>query len=150
MFNLFSKKKKFKANCDLSGQMLARESAYMVSTAEIISSKKFWDNIMTVPETMTYTEAHFKSGDATATNIRSMIFKKYATKDKAWLIADSELHLFDLDETRAKSVADAWWDSEGKAVPQDLQESLAGMSAGQFEQIQHYAVHEAGRHLVRK
>ncbi|MEQ9306790.1 MAG: hypothetical protein RJQ14_22940, partial [Marinoscillum sp.] len=82
MFNLFnkSKKKKFRASCDLSGNVLDRESAYVLSTVQIISSQKFWDNIMTEPETLTYTEAHFKSGDQTAANIRNMIFKKYSNE----------------------------------------------------------------------
>ncbi|MEQ8582097.1 MAG: hypothetical protein RIC30_12485 [Marinoscillum sp.] len=149
MFSLFSKKKKFKASCDLSGSPLERESAYLVSTAQIISSRKFWDNIMTEPDTMTYTEAYFKSGDQTATNIRGMIFKKYADKDRAWVISDSHLHLFDIDESAAKTVANEWWDSEGKEVPQELENSLAGLDESSFEEIKSYAVKEAGRRLVQ-
>jgi len=149
MFNLFAKKKKFKANCDLSGSSLEKESAYMVSTAQIISSQKFWDNIMTEPDTMSYTEAHFKNGDSTATNIRNMIFKKYAQQDKVWVISDAQIHLFDLDEATAKTVADQWWDSEGKEVPEDLKNSLSKMEAVEFEAIKQYAIYEAGRKLVQ-
>lgn len=149
MFNLFSKKKKFKASCDLSGSPLQRESAYLVSTAQIISSKKFWDNIMTEPDTMTYTEAHFKKGDQTATNIRGMIFKKYANTDKAWAISDSHLHLFEIDEPIAKEVANLWWDSEGKEIPTELQNSLAQMDEKSLEAIKVYAVQEAGRRMVK-
>ncbi len=148
MFNLFSKKKKFKANCDLSGDPLEKETAYMISTAQIISSHKFWDNIMTEPDTMSYTEAHFKNGDSTATNIRNMIFKKYAGTDKAWVISDAQLHLFELDESAAKSQADKWWDSEGKEVPVELNTSLEALDSKSFDDIKNYAVQEAGRKMM--
>lgn len=149
MFNLFSKKKKFKASCALSGRPLEKESAYMVSTAQIISSRKFWDNIMTEPETMTYTEAHFKRGDSTAANIRNMIFKKYAMEDKAWLISDAQIHLFELDENKAKTQADQWWESGGKEVPEELNQSLSKLDEQSFEAIKKYAVQEAGRQYVQ-
>ena len=150
MFNLFGKKakKKFKASCDLSGNILERESAYVLSTAQIISSKKFWDNKMTEPETMTYTEAHFKSGDQTAANIRNMIFKKYSAEDKVWVISDAHLHLFDVDETSAKEMANQWWDSQGQEVPHDVATSLSALDAGEFENYKNYAVNEAGRRMV--
>ena len=72
--NLFGKKKKkFRAQCELSKMPVEKESAYLVTTAQIISSKKFWDNVMTEPDTMSYTKAFFKSGDQVATNMRHMI-----------------------------------------------------------------------------
>jgi hypothetical protein len=148
MFNLFSKKKKFKASCDLSGAPLEKESAYLVSTAQIIASKKFWDNIMTEPDTMTYTEAYFKTGDANATNIRGMIFNRYAGKDKHWIISDAHLHLFDIDEQTSKSIADQWWDSEGNEVPADFTQSLANMDQTTFGEFKSYAIEEAGRRMV--
>lgn len=150
MFNLFNKtKKKFKASCDLSGSMLDRESAYLLSTAQVISSKKFWDSKMTEPETMTYTEAHFKSGDQTATNIRNMIFKKYSAQDKVWVISDAHLHLFDIDESSAKELANQWWDSEGKETPNEVANSLSGLGDNEFENFKNYAVNEAGRRMVQ-
>ncbi|HCX24504.1 MAG: hypothetical protein CMB80_15095 [Flammeovirgaceae bacterium] len=150
MFNLFNKtKKKFKASCDLSGSMLDRESAYLLSTAQVISSKKFWDSKMTEPDTMTYTEAHFKSGDQTATNIRNMIFKKYSAVDKAWVISDAHLHLFDIDESSAKELANQWWDSEGKETPGEMSNSLTHLGDNEFENFKNYAVNEAGRRMVQ-
>ena len=150
MFNLFSKKKKkFSATCDLSRTPLDKASAYVVSTAQIISSRKFWDNIMTEPETMTYTEAYFKSGDKTATNIRTMIFKKYANEDKAWVISDAQIHLFDIDLDESKKLGDQWWDSEGNEVPDHLRSSISSMDESEFESLQNYAIHDAGKHLVK-
>lgn len=150
MFNLFSKtKKKFKAQCDLSGNVLEKESAYLLSTVQVISSRKFWDSKMTEPETMTYTEAHFKSGDQTATNIRNMIFKKYSSEDKAWVISDAHLHLFDIDESSAKELANKWWDSEGKEMPSEVSNSLTSLGDDQFEDFKNYAVNEAGRRMVK-
>lgn len=149
MLNLFRKKKKFKASCDLSGSLLEKESAYVLSTAQIISSKKFWDNKMTEPDTLTYTEAHFKNADPTARNIRGMIFKKYAHQDKAWIISDAQIHLFDIDESYAKRAADAWWDSEGQQLPEGMTTSLASMKTEDFESIKSYAVEEAGRKMVQ-
>lgn len=149
MFSLFSKKKKFKANCDLSGQPLEKESAYLISTAQIISSRKFWDNKMTEPDTLTYTQAHFKSGDPTARNIRNMIFKKYSSIDKVWVISDAQIHLFDIDETESKMAANQWWDSEGATIPVDLSGSLTKLGADKLGDFEKYAVQEAGRHLVK-
>lgn len=149
MFKLFSKKKKFSAHCDLSRTPVDRASAYLLSTAQIISSRKFWDNIMTEPDTMTYTEAHFRNGDQTAANIRNMIFKKYAGNDKAWIVSDSQIHLFDVDVTEAKQLANAWWDSEGNEVPDHLVTSVSDMDDLQFESIKKYAINDAGRSLVK-
>ncbi len=150
MFNLFNKtKKKFKASCDLSGNMLDRESAYLLTTAQVISSRKFWDSKMTEPETMTYTEAHFKSGDQTAANIRNMIFKKYSAEDKPWVISDAHMHLFDVDESSAKELANLWWDSEGKETPTEVSNSLSSLGENGFESCKQYAVNEAGRKMVQ-
>lgn len=149
MFNLFSKKKKFKASCDLSRTPIDKESAYMVTTAQIISSKKFWDNIMTEPETMTYTEAHFKKGDKMATNMRNMIFKKYANSDKAWIISDSQVHLFDIDLSESKELANKWWDSEGNEIPVHVTSSVSEMDDARFDEIKDYAINNAGRNHVK-
>ncbi len=134
--------------CELSRQPLDRATTYLLSTAEVISSKKFWDNKMTEPDTMTYTVAHFKSGDQTATNIRKMIFDKYSKEDKPWVVSDSEMHLFDdVDHTIAKERADKWWDSKGTHV-NGTANSLESLGEKAFEEIKSYAVMEAGRNQV--
>ena len=148
MFNLFKKKKKkFSAQCELSKTPLEKESAYLVTTAQIISSKKFWDNIMTEPDTMTYTTAFFKSGDEVSANMRQMIFNKYGGKDKNWIVADSQMHLFDVDQSKAKSLADQWWENEGAF---ELTEAtLEDLGSNNFEEFKQYAVKEAGRKMVK-
>ncbi|MFT6865475.1 MAG: hypothetical protein ACJA08_000293 [Cyclobacteriaceae bacterium] len=149
MFKFLSKKKnQFKAQCSLSRQPLDRESSYLVTTAQIISSKKFWDNIMTEPDTMSYTEAYFKNGDSTAANIRGMIFNKYSAVDKAWVISDAQLHLFEIDQQQAKTLADQWWDSEGSFSPEESKTSLKELGDQQLAAIRTYAVTEAGRAFV--
>jgi hypothetical protein len=146
---LFGKRKKeFKAQCELSRQPLDKNSSYLVSTAEIISSRKFWDNKMTEPDTMSYTEAHFKSQDQTAGNIRKMIFEKFSKEDKPWIIADSQLHLFEIDEQTSKEMANQWWDSQGSFIPNGTNNSLEVMGKEKFEEIRTYAVDEAGRKMV--
>ncbi len=149
MLNLFkkNKKKEFKAHCDLSRQPLDKGSAYLLTTADIISSRKFWDNKMTEPDTMTYTVAHFKHGDETAKNIRKMIWEKYSKEDKQWVVSDSELHLFDVDQSKAKQWADQWWDSEGEFAPEDAQ-TLDELGADTLEDLKSYAVMEAGKKQV--
>lgn len=149
MFKLFSKKKKFSAHCELSRQPVDRESAYLLSTAQVISSRKFWDSIMTEPDTMSYTEAHFKTGDQTAANIRNMIFKKYAKEDKVWVISDSHIHLFEVDPSEAKQLANQWWDSQGNEIPLHLTTSIAEMDDQHFEEIRRYAIQDAGRAQVK-
>jgi len=145
---LKSKKKSFKANCQLSNIPLDKDSAYLITTADVIRSKKFWDNKMTEPDTMTYTNAHFKTGDKTATSIRGMIFKKYSAVDKPWIISDAHLHLFDIDETHAKKMALDWWDSQGENVPALANESLSMLKEEEFNALKEYAIMSAGKSRV--
>ncbi|MEQ8241474.1 MAG: hypothetical protein RIA69_19835 [Cyclobacteriaceae bacterium] len=127
---------------------LDKESAYLITTADVIRSKKFWDNKMTEPDTMTYTEAHFKTGDKTATSIRGMIFKKYSAEDKPWIISDAHLHLFDIDENEAKKMAVAWWESQGKNVPSAANDSLSNLKEDEYNALKEYAIMSAGKSRV--
>ncbi len=150
MLSLFKKKKKrFTAQCELSKAPIDKESAYLVTTAQIISSRKFWDNVMTEPETMSYTTAFFKTGDEVAANMRKMIFKKYGGQDKPWIIADSQMHLFDIDQTKAKTLANEWFEKEGDFVPEESKSSISDLGEEQFQSIQQYATQEAGRTHVK-
>ena len=149
MLGLFKKKKKkFTAQCELSKMPLEKESAYMVTTAQIISSKKFWDNKMTEPETISYTTAFFKNGDEVAANMRQMIFNKYGNQDKAWIVADSEMHMFDVDQSKAKELADQWFDNEGNFTSEEVQNSLSSLGDKTIEELKNYATKEAGRRIV--
>ena len=148
MLNLFkkSKKKEFKAVCELTRQPLDKESAYLLTAAEVISSKKFWDNKMTEPETLSYTVAHFKNQDPTASRIRQMIFEKYAN-EKPWVVSDAALHLFDVDVQLAKQRAVTWWESEGSNKPAETSHSLQ-LLGDKLGDLRRYAIQEAGRAFV--
>jgi hypothetical protein len=148
MLNLFkkNKKKEFKAVCDLTRQPLDKNSTYILTTAEIISSKKFWDNKMTEPETLSYTVAHFKTQDPTASRIRKMIFDKYSD-EKAWVVSDAAIHLFDVDTDVAKARGDLWWESEGNDEPQETKDSISSLGSD-LENFKNYAIKEAGRSFV--
>lgn len=150
MFGLFGKKKKkaFRASCELSKEPLEKGTGYVITTAQLIASKKFWDNKMTEPETMSYTVSHFKSGDQTSTHMREMIFNKYGNNDKPWIISESYGHLFDIDLDTAQSLAKEWWENEGDFVPEGGDKSLKQLGEDGFEEIKSYAVMEAGRSRV--
>ncbi len=148
--SLFAKKKKdsFKAKCDLTNVPLEKEFTYLVSTAQILTSKKFWDNKMTEPDTLSYTVNHFKNGDQTATHIRKMIYDKYASEDKLWVISDSQINLFDVDQDEAKSLADMWWESKGTYIPETLDSSLSKLDEDKIEEYKAYAIMYAGKQQV--
>lgn len=150
LFNsLFGKKKKsFKANCDISKEPVEKGFGYLLTTAQIVSSKKFWDNIMTEPETMSYTVSHFKGNDEMATKMRSMIFEKYSTVDKPWMISDSYIHLFEVDKAESRKNAQQWWEKEGDFTPDATGTAEATLKEDEYKSIQHYAVMEAGRERV--
>ena len=146
MIQLFKKKKAFRATCEISNMQLDKESAYLLTAAEVVTSRKFWDKKMTEPDTMMYTEAHFKSGDTTALQIRRMIFEKYA-REKDWLVSDAEIHLFDVDRGKAKSRANTWWDHKGELSTEESANSLARLG-NRLDECRQYAVLEAGKKFV--
>ena len=96
--SLFGKKKKeLKASCTITKEPIEKGYGYLLTTAQIISSKKYWDMVMTEPETMSYTVSHFKN-QSSGTQMRSMIFDKYATIGKPWIISDSVIGYFEVDK----------------------------------------------------
>ena len=146
MFKLFGKKKKeFRANCELSKEPLEKGTGYVITTAQLIASRKFWDNKMTEPETLSYTESHFKTGDSTSTQMRQMIFNKFGNQDKPWIISESYGHLFDIDLNEAQQLAKEWWAKEGDFIPEGTDSSLKKLDSSSFESYKDYAVMEAGR-----
>jgi hypothetical protein len=147
--SIFGKKKKpFKAQCAISKEPVEKGYGYMLTTAEVISSKKFWDNIMIEPETMAYTISHFKQKDEMATRMRGMIFDKHSSVEKPWIISDSIIHLFDIDKTSARANAQTWWDSEGQFIPSDHQVATEELGQAGFADVKTYAIMEAGRARV--
>ena len=147
--NLFGKKKKpFRASCDISKEPIEKGFGYLLTTEQVISSKKFWDNVMTEPETMSYTVSHFKEQDEMATKMRFMIFEKHSTVEKAWMVSDSYIHLFDVNKKEARENANKWWDQEGTFIPEQVGKAEDVMESNHYEEIKKYAVMEAGRERV--
>src|SRR3954467_11463313 len=108
---LGKKKPELKARCPITKEQIESGFGYLLTTAQVITSKKYWDMIMTEPETLSYTVNHFKN-QASGTQMRSMIFEKYATVAKPWMISDSIIGFFDVDRNQAKANAKKWWESE--------------------------------------
>ncbi len=147
--NLFGKKKKQpKAKCALSSTLLEFGEGYQLTTAQIVSSKKFWDHKMLEPETMSYTTAHFKQNDPSATQMRGIIFNKYAEEEKPWLICESYIHLFDVDQAKAQEYAKEWWSSGGSFAPPESGVAKDHLDEQSFEEMKEYATMSAGAERV--
>lgn len=147
--SLFGKKKKeLKASCNITKEPIERGYGYMLTTAQIVTSKKYWDMIMTEPETLSYTVSHFKN-QASGTQMRSMIFEKYATVAKAWLVSDSIINYFDVDKNQAKENAKKWWESEGNYSIEGTGPASDKLDADTYKNWKDYAILEAGRERVK-
>ncbi|MBL7852586.1 MAG: hypothetical protein JNN04_16895 [Cyclobacteriaceae bacterium] len=143
---LFGKKKKeFRATCPITKEPLEKGFGYLLTTAQVVASKKYWDLIMTEPETMSYTVSHFRN-QPSGTQMRSMIFEKYASVTKPWIVSDSVIGYFDVDKNAARENARKWWDLEGNFAPDDASPALDAVA---FQTWKNYAVLEAGREKVK-
>lgn len=147
--NLFKKNnKKPKAKCTISDTLLEYGEGYQLTTAEVISSRKFWDHKMLEPETLSYTTAHFKQNDPTATKMREMIFNKYAERSEPWLICESYINLFDVDHEQAHEYAKQWWSTGGEFAPPESGKAEETMDPESYEEIREYATMSAGAERV--
>lgn len=145
---LFGKKKKaFKASCLITKEPLESGFGYLLTTSQVVTSRKYWDMIMTEPETMSYTVSHFNN-ESMGTQMRSMIFEKYATIDKPWIVSDSIINYFDVDKSKAREYAKKWWENEGNFEPSETGPAAETLDSGVFEQFKNYAIQEAGRSRV--
>lgn len=142
-----NKKKELKAKCPITKENIERGFGYMLTTSQIVSSKKFWDMVMTEPETLSYTVSHFKNQQS-GTQMRSLIFEKHSSVDKAWMISDSCINLFEVDKTEARADARRWWESEGLYTPSEAGKAEEKMDSSIFKALKEYAVLEAGRSRV--
>lgn len=147
--SLFGKKKKeFKASCQITKEPLEKGFGYLLTTAQVVSSRKYWDLIMTEPETMSYTVSHFKN-QSSGTQMRSMIFEKYATVAKPWIISDSVIGYFEVDKTTARESAKKWWESEGNYSPDHTGPATDHLDGPTYQDFKNYAILEAGRERVK-
>lgn len=145
LLNLFGKKKKeFRAFCNITREPLESGYGYLLTTAQVISSKKYWDLIMTEPETLSYTISHFNN-QPSGTQMRTMIFEKYASVAKPWMISDSVINYFEVDKNEARSNAKKWWESEGNFAPDSAGPASQKLDNSTFNSWKEYAVLEAGR-----
>jgi hypothetical protein len=136
---LFGKKKKeFKAACQITKEPLEKGFGYLLTTAQIVTSKKYWDMVMTEPETMSYTISHF-----------NMIFEKYATVTKPWIVSDSIINYFEVDKASARADAKKWWETEGSYLPNQTGSASDTLESDSFKSARDYAVLEAGRGKVK-
>ena len=113
---LGKKKPELKARCPITKEPIESGFGYLLTTAQVVTSKKYWDMVMTEPETMSYTVSHFKN-EPTGTQMRSMIFEKYSAIAKAWMVSDSCINLFEtVDKKQAREMAKKWWENGGKLL----------------------------------
>lgn len=143
-----SKKKELKAKCPITKEMIEHGFGYMLTTSQIVASRKFWDMIMTEPETMSYTVSHFKNQQS-GTQMRSLIFEKHSSVDNAWMISDSCINLFEnVDKATARAHAKKWWESDGAYTPSEAGKAEEKLDSSLFNELKEYAVLEAGRSRV--
>jgi hypothetical protein len=146
---LFGKKKKeFRASCQITKEPIEKGFGYLLTTAQVVSSKKYWDMIMTEPETMSYTQSHFKN-QSSGTQMRSMIFEKYAAIAKPWIVSDSIINYFEVDKNEARENARKWWEMDGNFAPSNIGPASQVLEEPLYTRFREYAILEAGRERVR-
>jgi hypothetical protein len=145
---LGKKKPEIKARCPITKEQIESGYGYLLTTAEVIASKKYWDMIMTEPETLSYSVSHFKNQES-GTRMRSLIFEKYSSIEKPWMISDSCINLFEnIDKGSARANAKRWWETAGNFVPDNSGPALQALEPRQYQTWKDYAVLEAGRTKV--
>jgi hypothetical protein len=145
---LGKKKPEIKARCPITKEQIESGFGYLLTTAQVIASKKYWDMIMTEPETLSYSVSHFKNQES-GTRMRSLIFEKYSSVEKPWMISDSCINLFEnIDRGSARANAKKWWETAGNFVPDNSGPALQALEPRQYQTWKDYAVLEAGRTKV--
>ncbi len=143
--SLFGKKKKnLRAQCPITKEPIDKDYCYLLTTAQVVASKKYWDMIMTEPETLSYTISHFKN-QPEGTQMRGMIFEKYANIDKPWIVSASVIGYFEVDKQQAKEHAQKWWLQEGNYEPAATGPASEHLAPAAFENFKAYAILEAGK-----
>ncbi len=150
LFGFGKKKKKPAKSCDLEGSLLEFGEGYLLTSAQIIKSKRFWDNKMIEPETLAYSKAHFQRNDDMGTKMRTMIFQKYSSKEQPWLVGDGQVSQFEVDKEEARNFARQWWDSNFQFTPPNGGSAEQTMDASEFEEWKEYAIMKAGEEQLRK
>ena len=148
ILNIFKSKKKRTAKCALTGTILTEGEGRVITTSEVIVSKKFWESIMTEPEAMAYTINYFKNKDVNATMMRNAIFSKYADKAEPWIVSEDCLRTYGIETALNGSEVANWWNSQGAYKPINSGKAIDVLSAEEFDNAKKYAITEAGRSRV--
>jgi hypothetical protein len=145
---LGKKKPEIKARCPITKEQIESGFGYLLTTAQVIASKKYWDMIMTEPETLSYSVSHFKNQES-GTQMRSLIFEKYSSVEKPWMISDSCINLFEnIDKKTAREAAKKWWETAGNFAPDNAGAAMNTLDPNAFKSLKDYAVLEAGRSRI--
>ncbi len=146
---LGKKKSALAAKCPITKEHIETGFGFMLTTAEVITSRKYWDMIMTEPETLSYSVSHFNN-QPSGTQMRSLIFEKYSSINKPWMISDSCINLFEhVDKTKARLKAEKWWSNAGKFNPENTGTAEEALGATDFKNAKDYAILEAGRSRIQ-
>ena len=103
---------------------------------------------MTEPETLSYTQQHFNN-NGSGTQMRSLIFEKYATIVRPWIVSDSIISFFDVDRQDAREGAKKWWESQGSFVPENTGTASQKLDTKAYTDWKNYAILEAGRERMQ-
>lgn len=148
LFGKSKKKKEFRVRCPITREQIDKGFGYLLTTAEVVTSRKYWDMVMTEPETLSYTISHFRN-EENGTRMRSLIFEKYSSIEKPWMISDTCINLFeDVDRQKAKEHARLWWENEGAFVPDNSGSAAEALDPESYRNWKEYAVLEAGRSRI--
>jgi hypothetical protein len=146
---LGKKKPALKARCPITKEQIEKGFGYLLTTAQVITSKKYWDMIMTEPETLSYSVSHFRNQQS-GTHMRSLIFEKYSSIERPWMISDSCINLFEhIDRQSAKEQAKKWWETNGNFQPDNAGPALEALDPSIYQRLKDYAVLEAGRNRIQ-
>ena len=81
--------------------------------------------------------------------MRSLIFEKYATINKPWMVSDSIISYFDVDRQVARESAKKWWESDGSFAPESVGPASEKLDNKAFSDWKNYAILEAGRERAK-
>lgn len=143
-----TRKKEIKARCPITKEQIDKGFGYLLTTAEVVASRKYWDMVMTEPETLSYTISHFRN-EENGTRMRSLIFEKYSSIETPWMISDTCINLFEnVDRPKARERARLWWEQEGEFVPDNSGSALEALGPEGYRNWKEYAILEAGRSRI--
>jgi hypothetical protein len=145
---LGKKKPELKARCPITKEQIENGFGYLLTTAQVIASRKYWDMVMTEPETLSYSVSHFRNQQS-GTQMRNLIFEKYSNIEKPWMISDSCINLFEnIDRKSAREDAKKWWETAGNFTPENSGPAVVALEPNTFQSVKDYAVLEAGRSRI--